>query len=339
MRLELITALAVLIGSVSSRAETRVAAKPAAPPGNFLTPWNVKAAAGDGASRKITVFGATPDVLFASCRCIAGMWQIGRGGDTATHFTGTLQGTSVNHTRAAPAKKFRAKVRKTRHLMGASDEHRKKLQAIMASSGQLILREVKGGEWEVVGYSADAVGDLFANNPQWRADPNKQPVAEKPSPILDPIADATALAKLINEYRASIGLPRLPISVRLTKVAQAHVRDLNVNKPTKDGCNMHSWSANGSWTACCYDGSAAAARCMWKKPKEIGGYPGNGYEIAASAPGGMTPELALSQWQGSPRHHEVMINKDKWTQPWGAFGVALDGSYSVAWFGNEVDTK
>ena len=102
---------------------------------------------------------------------------------------------------------------------------------------------------------------------------------------------------------------------------------------------MHSWSTKGTWSACCYDSSPAAARCMWKKPKEISGYPGNGYEIAAAAPSGMTPDLALSQWQKSQAHHEVMINKGKWKQPWATFGVAVEGTHSVAWFGNEPDSK
>lgn len=334
----IVTMLALLIAIGSARAQPAAKPAPASPPGNFLTPWNIQATT-EGGTKKITVFGGTPDDFLPSCRCVAGIWQLGRNGESATHFTGTLQGTSVNHPRAAVAAKLKAKIRKTRHLMGAADEHRKKLQAIMASTGQLILREVKGGEWEVVGYSVDILGDLFANNPRWRVDPKKPPAPVAASPILDPAADAIELAKLINDYRVSLGLPRLPTSPALTKVAQAHVRDLNVNKPMKEGCNMHSWSTKGTWSACCYDGSPAAARCMWKKPKEISGYPGNGYEIAAAAPSGMTPDLALSQWQKSQAHHEVMINKGKWKQPWGTFGVAVEGTHSVAWFGNDPDGK
>jgi len=102
---------------------------------------------------------------------------------------------------------------------------------------------------------------------------------------------------------------------------------------------MHSWSTKGTWSACCYDGSAAAARCMWSKPKELSAYRGNGYEIAASFPAGMTPEIALSQWKKSQLHHEVMINRGKWTTAWGVIGVAVDGEYAVAWFGREADAK
>src|SRR5690606_21624033 len=134
------------------------------------------------------------------------------------------------------------------------------------------LREVKGGEWEVVGFSTAPLGDLFATYKQWRTDGDRPPPVARPSPFIDPAADAAALAKLINDYRASIKLPRVAISKKLTKVAEAHVRDLNVHQPVNDRCNMHSWSKHGKWTSCCYDKSKAAARCMWKKPKEIAGY-------------------------------------------------------------------
>ncbi len=122
----------------------------------------------------------------------------------------------------------------------------------------------------------------------------------------------------------------------MTKVARAHAHDLSVNKPVTNTCNMHSWSDKGEWSSCCYDSSKEAARCMWKKPKEIAGYKGNGYEIAANA-GGMTPEQALSLWQNSPAHHAVMINKDQWKKPWRALGIAVEGDYAVAWFGEEAD--
>jgi hypothetical protein len=142
--------------------------------------------------------------------------------------------------------------------------------------------------------------------------------------------------KLINDYRASIKLPRVAVSAKLTKVAEAHVQDLNVNKPVTDKCNMHSWSKQGKWTSCCYDKSTAAAKCMWAKPKEIAGYPGNGFEIAAGA-AGITPEKALSLWRESSAHHAVMINQGIWKKPWGAIGVAIAGDYAVAWFGEETD--
>jgi len=195
-----------------------------------LSVWNTKASVVGGPSRKITVFGGNPDELLPTCRCVTGTWQIAKGGESASHFTGTIQALSSNHSRGS-AKKLSAKVRKTRDIMYVLGDHRSKLHAILRGSGQLILREVSGGEWEVAGYAVEALGDVFANNARWRVNPKKPPKPGSPSPILDPIADGIALAKLINEYRASIKLPRLPISPELTKVAQAHARDLNDNKP------------------------------------------------------------------------------------------------------------
>lgn len=303
-------------------------------PAHANTVWNVKVAASDGGSTQLRTIDGDPNVIFASCPCIAGVWRIaGEGGETATHFVGTVDALSFNHPRKA-TKTIRAKVRKTRALMGLHRDYRAKLHGIMRASGQIVLREVAGGEWEVAGFAEDVVGDLFGAHASWRADPRPKPA--KPAPLVDANADAAALVKLINDYRASIKLPRVAISPALTKVAQAHVRDLNVNKPVKAGCNMHSWSDRGSWTACCYDSSREAARCMWKKPREIAGYKGNGYEIAANA-SGITPEQALRLWQESPAHHGVMINKDQWKVPWRALGVAVEGDFAVAWFGEIAD--
>lgn len=330
--MRLTSVVLVLLACASTHAQTP---KPA-----LATVWNTMAAVGGGQQQKVTTFGAVkPNAVLASCRCIAGVWKVDRGGESASHFTGNIQDVSYNHPRKTTPAKLAAKVRKTRQLMSVFGDHRAALHAIMRGSGQLLLREVTGGEWEVIGYSTEALGDVFANNPRWRVDPKAPPKPADPTPLPDPVADAIALTKQINDYRASLKLPRLPTSVGLTKVAQAHVNDLNVNKPNGEGCNMHSWSAKGTWTSCCYDGSKAAARCMWNKPKEIAKYPSYGYEIAAKNPAGISPETALAQWQNSPAHHALVINTGIWTQPWGSMGVAIDGDYSVVWFGYDVDKK
>jgi hypothetical protein len=299
------------------------------------TVWNVKVAIGGGKSTQLTSIDGNPNDALPSCRCVTGVWKLADKGETATHFAGTLEAVSSNHPRRA-AKTIRAKIRKTRALMGVHKSYRAALHGIMRGSGQLVLREVTGGEWEVAGFAEAAAGDLFAANKSWRADPKTPPKPAKPSPLVDPKADAAALAKLINDYRASIKLPRVPISPAMTRVAQAHVHDLDVNKPVSDACNMHSWSKQGTWSGCCYDGSRESARCMWNKPKEIANYRGNGYEIAANA-SGITPEHALGLWQNSPAHHAVMINKEQWSKPWRALGVAVRGDYAVAWFGEQSD--
>ncbi len=304
-----------------------------------LTRWTTTISNGGKASSKLILWGTNPTSMMPACRCVAGIFKLGRDGESATHFSGTLAGASFNHPRATKRGALAVKIRKTRHIMGGSGDLRDQLHAILRGSGQLILREVTGGEWEIVGYSVDALGDVWTRMPRWRADPDKPPKPASPSAIPDPAADGVALAKLINDYRVTLKLPRVPISPRLTKVAETHVHDLDVNQPVVTGCNMHSWSKQGSWGGCCYDGSSTAARCMWVKPKEIAGYPGKGYEIAAGSPAGISPEVALEQWQNSPKHHEVMINRGMWTKPWRAMGVAVNGGYAVAWFGEEADTK
>ncbi|HEX5063711.1 MAG TPA: CAP domain-containing protein [Kofleriaceae bacterium] len=301
-----------------------------------LTAWNMTIKTADG-STQMTVFGDDPNKLLPSCRCVAGVWQPAKSGESATHFKGTLKALSINYPRGK-SKTLTVKVRKTRYLMGANRDYRPALLAILRGSGQVIVREVTGGEWEVVGFAPQPLGDLFAAHPRWRVDAKKPPKPTPANAIVNPDADATELAKLINDYRETLKLPRVPVSKALTKVARVHVHDLTDNKPTSDKCNMHSWSSKGSWSACCYDKSKEAAKCMWAKPKEIAGFAANGYEIAASA-SGIAPQQALEQWQHSPAHHEVMINKGIWTKPWGAIGVAIEGDYAVAWFSEEADKK
>ena len=83
---------------------------------------------------------------------------------------------------------------------------------------------------------------------------------------------------LIMVYRKQKKLPSIKISAALTQVAQAHVRDLSSNKPSNvNECNMHSWSAKGNWTACCYDSKHTQSQCMWNKPKEIAGFQADGF--------------------------------------------------------------
>ena len=297
--------------------------------------WTAQVPVGRGVMKKVIIFGGNPQDVLQACLCVSGEWTLGKNGETKTHFTGTLASPSFNHTRGAKPKTF--KIRKTKKLGFITREHREKVLDVLRASGPVVLKEVTGGEWELIGYAPEPVGDLFGKYPRWRVDAKDPPKPDTPTKAPNPKADGVELARIINEYRKTLDLPAVTISPALTKVAEAHVRDLNVNRPVSDGCNMHSWSANGKWSACCYDKSTAAAKCMWAKPKEIAGYKGNGYEIAAGSPAGMTPELALSQWQGSPAHHEVMINRGIWKKPWLAMGVAVEGDFAVAWFGEQSD--
>ena len=150
------------------------------------------------------------------------------------------------------------------------------------------------------------------------------------------------LCRVVNDYRQSVGLPAVVLSAALMRVAKAHVSDL-VTHPsgTQPPCNLHSWSNDGTWSPCCYTEDHAQAQCMWDKPRQIGGgaYQGDGFEIAAF--GEITPAQALTLWQTSPPHHEVILNGGIWQDlsPWPGMGCGLQGTFAVVWFGSLPDSE
>ena len=128
-------------------------------------------------------------------------------------------------------------------------------------------------------------------------------VARRPARGQAPVAASTTagIAEAINAYRREQGLPAIPVSAELTRVARAHVQDLLTNKPHEQpGCNLHSWSDRGNWTPVCYTDDHAQAALMWSKPREIANYPGNGYEISAFATPAISAGQALVIWRDSP---------------------------------------
>ncbi len=156
-------------------------------------------------------------------------------------------------------------------------------------------------------------------------------------------AKEVKLFNKINEYRKKHNLSKIDISQKLTTVADAHVRDLNQNKPheNSEACNLHSWSDNGPWTACCYTDDHAQTSCMWDKPGELTTYSGNGYEISYGAKGiEVTPKSALEAWKDSESHNKLMLNKGQWENlEWNAMGISLKGDYAVVWFGEKADSS
>ena len=102
---------------------------------------------------------------------------------------------------------------------------------------------------------------------------------------------------------------------------------------------MHSWSDNGSWTACCYTSDHAKAKCMWDKPKELSSYKGNGFEIAFGTSGyTVNAAGALEAWKQSSGHNAVIINDGVWkTMKWQAVGIGIYKAYAVIWFGTQKD--
>ncbi len=151
------------------------------------------------------------------------------------------------------------------------------------------------------------------------------------------------LARLVNEYREESGLAAVLVTNSLTKVARAHVADLNAHHPDTatygtGECNRHSWSSFGDWTAVCYTGSGQAS-AMWNKPREITeSYTGNGYEIAYWSGQGATPSSAMSEWKNSAAHSDTILQRGIFAETvWQAMGVAIDGDYAVVWFGIDSD--
>lgn len=150
------------------------------------------------------------------------------------------------------------------------------------------------------------------------------------------------LYELINEYRKSKKLKAIPYSARLSKVAQAHVRDLenNYDYENRGECNPHSWSGKGGWTACCYTADHKQAQCMWDKPKEIAGYESEGFEIAYYSSAGANALDGLEGWKKSPGHNPLLINSGTWKDvEWKGIGVGIYGKYGVVWFGRAEDNS
>jgi uncharacterized protein YkwD len=153
------------------------------------------------------------------------------------------------------------------------------------------------------------------------------------------------LYQLIMEYREQNSLASIPLSKSLTYVAQQHCLDLYLNKPDLgDGCNAHSWSDKGAWSACCYTPDHKQAECIWEKPAEMTSYTGYGYEIACGSSDPqyssfvMTAEYALQSWKKSPGHNNVILNKESWEdRGWNAIGIGVYKGYACVWFGQESD--
>lgn len=151
------------------------------------------------------------------------------------------------------------------------------------------------------------------------------------------------LARLVNEYRASLGLPALQISKSLSLVAQQHAWDSVNNSnampapPPGKTCNMHSWSPNvnpalqqGTWTEVCYTSDHANAQGMWNKPGQIAGFPGEGVENSFGSSGTATASGALTGWKNSPGHNNVITQQGGWG-PMASMGVGMNGGIAHLW--------
>lgn len=153
------------------------------------------------------------------------------------------------------------------------------------------------------------------------------------------------LGRIINAYRATAGLPSIPIGEHITTVARVHVRDSAMSKPDVGECNLHSWSNNTfdgyKFSSCCYTPDHKEAQCIWDKPKELTPLQGSGYEISAWGYG--TVEDALRGWQNSNGHNSMIMNLGIWaTIEWKFMGVGVSNFesnwYHVWFYANQDDT-
>ena len=151
------------------------------------------------------------------------------------------------------------------------------------------------------------------------------------------------LARMVNEYRASLNLPPLQISKSLSLVAQQHAWDTVNNSnawpapPAGKTCNMHSWSGNvnpalqqGTWTANCYTSDHANAQGMWNKPGQIAGFPGEGVENSFASSGTASASGALTAWKNSPGHNNVITQQGGWG-PMASMGIGMLGGVAHLW--------
>lgn len=166
-----------------------------------------------------------------------------------------------------------------------------------------------------------------------------------PEPANEQICLSAEEQKLYDEimkYRKSKKLKPIPLSSKLTKTAQTHVRDLSANYQydADNECNPHSWSDKGSWSSCCYTSDHKQAQCMWSKPREIAGYESSGYEIAYYSSAGANAIEGLDGWKKSPGHNPVIVNLGTWKNvEWKAIGIGIYNEYGVVWFGELEDQE
>lgn len=167
-----------------------------------------------------------------------------------------------------------------------------------------------------------------------------------------PAQDPAALARLVNDYRARNGLPPVPLSPLLTRVAQAHLQEMEAqprgglavfeqtDPQTGLECGPHSWPKGGKWMPVCYTGDGRQTLAMYAKPREItgGAYDADGVEAAAWDTHAITPAVAIDTLQNSRSESEVVLERHNWRDAhWQAMGVAIGGHFAYIWFGKAPD--
>ena len=148
------------------------------------------------------------------------------------------------------------------------------------------------------------------------------------------------LYRMINEYRRQYDLPPVPLSVSLCFVARTHVKDLLLNHPDQDPCNLHSWSDKGPWKPFCYPADENKKGSVWDKPKELSKYPGKAYEIVYWENDTVNIDSVISFWKSIEYFNSFLMSNGKWSgKRWNAIGIGIYLNYAVAWFGEAPDPE
>ncbi|MDP1623828.1 MAG: CAP domain-containing protein [Bacteroidales bacterium] len=153
-------------------------------------------------------------------------------------------------------------------------------------------------------------------------------------------ADEMELFLLINEYRQQYGLPPIPLSKSLCRVAVFHAKDLFLNHPEDSPCNFHSWSDKGFWTPFCYPKDESKKNSVWDKPRELTKYPSRAYEIVYWENHPLVRDTIIMVWKMEEYFNDFLLNKGRWQgKTWNAIGIAVYETYACAWFGEAPDPE
>lgn len=83
---------------------------------------------------------------------------------------------------------------------------------------------------------------------------------------------------------------------------------------------------------------------MWSKPSELTPMKATGFEITIGQPGEVNAgtvldsNKAVSMWQSSALHNDVILNRGQWqAMQWKAMGAGIIDSHACAWFSDQPD--
>ena len=147
-----------------------------------------------------------------------------------------------------------------------------------------------------------------------------------------------SLVDAINKYRSQKGQGELQLSPSLSFVAHTHLNDIRLYSKDEHGCNLNSWSDNGKWIPCCFDGKQKSLDLMTSKPSEIIGFRGKGYEIVIAAKKGISTKDLTKLWLTTKATQDFILNKGQWSnRNWQCMGVSIYNGFASIWASDMPD--